>query len=60
MGRVLILLLLISGCATVEVVDGLCYTNKEGTYICLAEKEVIPTPEKEIMSTPEAAEAVRG
>jgi hypothetical protein len=34
MARVLILLLLLSSCATVEVLDGLCYNDKEGSHLC--------------------------
>jgi len=31
-------LFLITGCSTVEVLDGLCYNDKDGTYICPTEE----------------------
>jgi hypothetical protein len=34
MVRVLILILLFSGCSTIEVLEGLCYNDKDGTYLC--------------------------
>lgn len=34
MVKYLVILLLLSGCATVEILDGLCYNDKEGSYIC--------------------------
>ena len=37
MVKALVLILLLSSCATVEVLDGLCYNNNEGSHLC--EKE---------------------
>ena len=37
MVKYLVILLLLSSCATVEVLDGLCYNDKKGSPIC--EKE---------------------
>ena len=34
MVRVLILTLLLSSCSTIEIVDGLCYNDREGTHLC--------------------------
>ena len=34
MAKYLVILLLISGCSTIEVLDGLCYNNKEGSHLC--------------------------
>ena len=41
----LITLLLISCASTIEVLDGLCYNDKDGTYICI-EEEPSPNDEK--------------
>lgn len=30
----IILLLLLPSCATVEVLDGLCYNDREGSHLC--------------------------
>jgi hypothetical protein len=35
----LLLLLLLQGCAIYEPLEGLCYTDKEGTYICPCDKD---------------------
>ena len=35
MVRVFILLLLLSSCSTIEVLDGLCYNDKEETHLCV-------------------------
>ena len=32
------LVILVSSCSTVEILDGLCYNNKEGTYLCPEEE----------------------
>ena len=24
----------VSGCSTIEILDGLCYNDKDGTYLC--------------------------
>ena len=40
----LITLLLISCASTIEVLDGLCYNDKDGTYICIEEE---PSPHDE-------------
>jgi len=37
MARVLFLILLLSGCSTIEVLDGLCYNNKQGSHLCETE-----------------------
>jgi hypothetical protein len=35
----LLLLLLLQGCTIFEPLEGLCYTDKEGTYICPCDKD---------------------
>ena len=35
----LLLLLLLQGCVIYEPLEGLCYTDKEGTYICPCDKD---------------------
>ena len=35
----LILLLLLQGCTMFEPLPGLCYTDKEGTYVCPCDKD---------------------
>ena len=34
MAKYLVILLLLSSCATVEVLDGLCYNDKKGSHLC--------------------------
>ena len=34
MKKLLVILLLLQGCSALEVLPGLCYTDKEGTYLC--------------------------
>jgi hypothetical protein len=40
----LIIVLTITSCSTMEVLDGLCYNDREGTYLC---PDLNKTPEKE-------------
>ena len=42
----LITLLLISCASTIEVLDGLCYNDKDGTYICIEEDKPSPHDER--------------
>ena len=37
MVRGLILVLLLSGCSTVQVLDGLCYNDRQGSHLCETE-----------------------
>ena len=37
MAKYLVILLLLSSCSTIEILDGLCYNNKDGTYLCETE-----------------------
>ena len=48
---IMIINLIIIGCAVYEPIPGLCYTDKTGTYLC---------DRNEPMSTPEAAEVYQG
>ena len=34
MKKLILILLLLQGCSALEILPGLCYTDKEGTYIC--------------------------
>ena len=34
MVRVFVLLLLLSSCSSIEILDGLCYNDKEGSHLC--------------------------
>ena len=36
-GGLLIFILFFTGCSSIEVLDGLCYSDKTGTYVCLDE-----------------------
>tara|TARA_Y100001951_G_C11156213_1_gene192092 strand:+ start:421 stop:654 length:234 start_codon:yes stop_codon:yes gene_type:complete len=38
-GGLLIFILFFTGCSSIEVLDGLCYSDKTGTYVCLDEDE---------------------
>jgi hypothetical protein len=38
-GGGILFLLLFSGCAPLEPLPGLCYTDKTGTYVCMDSKE---------------------
>jgi len=38
MAKYLVILLLLSSCSTIEVLDGLCYNDKEGSHLCEEEK----------------------
>jgi len=38
---ILSILIFTSGCSTIEVIDGLCYNDKDGTHIC--EKQEVPS-----------------
>ena len=44
----LMVVLLISSCTTVKVLDGLCYNDRDGTYLCpkIVEIEEIVITEK--------------
>jgi len=46
---ILCLLILVSGCSPLEVLPGLCYKDKTGTYLCPPEKS--PLDEEERQST---------
>lgn len=35
---ILILAILVSSCSTIEILDGLCFNDKEGTYLCPEEE----------------------
>ena len=39
MKKLLLLLLLLQGCTIFEPLEGLCYTDKEGTYLCPCDKD---------------------
>ena len=45
----LITLLLTSCTSTIEVLDGLCYNDKDGTYTCIEENE--PSPHEKRWNT---------
>jgi hypothetical protein len=34
MAKYLVILLLLSSCSTIEILDGLCYNDKEETHLC--------------------------
>ena len=34
MKKLILILLLLQGCTIFEPIEGLCYTDKKGTYIC--------------------------
>ena len=34
MKKLLILVLILQGCSTLEILPGLCYNDKDGTYLC--------------------------
>ena len=34
MKKLIVILLLLQGCSALEVLPGLCYTDKDGTYLC--------------------------
>ena len=34
-GGLLIFIMFFTGCSSIEVLDGLCYSDKTGTYICM-------------------------
>jgi len=36
--KALLILALVSGCSTIEVLDGLCYNDREETHLCEEEK----------------------
>ena len=40
LAKIFLVLLLISGCATTEVLPGLCYNDKDQTHLCKVEPEV--------------------
>ena len=37
-GGLLIFIMFFTGCSSIEVLDGLCYSDKTGTYICMDEE----------------------
>ena len=39
MKKLVIILLLLQGCSALEVLPGLCYTDKDGTYVCPCDKD---------------------
>ena len=39
MKKLILLLVLLQGCSALEVLPGLCYTDKEGTYLCPCDKD---------------------
>ena len=39
MKKLVIILLLLQGCSALEVLPGLCYTDKEGTHLCPCDKD---------------------
>jgi hypothetical protein len=41
---ILLAIVPIFGCSAIEVLPGLCYTDKTGTYICLEEKKLYIDP----------------
>ena len=43
MEKLLIILLLVVGCAPFEPIPGLCYTDKTGTYLCMEKEKEEPT-----------------
>ena len=44
--KIFLITLLLTSCAnTIEVLEGLCYSDKDGTYICI-EKEPSPNDKK--------------
>ena len=38
MRTLIVIVILLSSCAALEVLPGLCYTDKTGTYICPEEQ----------------------
>jgi len=45
--KIFLITLLLTSCAnTIEVLDGLCYNDKEGTYICIEDKNPSPNNER--------------
>ena len=41
-GLLIIMTFLMSSCNTIEVLDGLCYNDREGTFLCPQELEIPP------------------
>ena len=39
MKKLILLLVLLQGCSALEVLPGLCYTDKEGTHLCPCDKD---------------------
>ena len=39
MKKLVLILLLLQGCSALEVLPGLCYTDKEGTHLCPCDKD---------------------
>tara|TARA_Y100000590_G_C14830323_1_gene679850 strand:+ start:203 stop:385 length:183 start_codon:yes stop_codon:yes gene_type:complete len=45
LGHILAFLLILasltfmSSCSTIEILDGLCYNDRDGTYVCMEEEE---------------------
>lgn len=39
MYRIILLILLLTSCSVYQPLEGLCYTDKEGTYLCEEPKE---------------------
>ena len=40
-----IAIIVFSGCSTIEILDGLCYNDKDGTFICPEELHIDPKPD---------------
>ena len=38
-GGLLIFIMFFTGCSSIEVLDGLCYSDKTGTYVCMEEED---------------------
>jgi hypothetical protein len=41
---ILSILLFTSSCSSIEIIDGLCYNDKDGTYMCEEEIEIPSEP----------------
>jgi hypothetical protein len=39
MKKLIVILLLLQGCSALEVLPGLCYTDKDGTHLCPCDKD---------------------
>ena len=39
MKKLLVILLLLQGCSALEVLPGLCYNDREGTYLCPCDQD---------------------